>query len=194
MSKVIRGASGGATQTLYSSCSISLNCSSVNLPGWTPLTSRPKSTNLEGSAVGGRGRGTVSMAIVVIFGRRRYGACAHKLIYPRTAWGGSHKTPLTQCRFIATHGPPASIDPIIPLDNPTCARPCDCHVPSNIHPNATYALSSEVPLNSSFLRPTLFSLNPTTLYDVLGCTKVQAAHTFKARAYGRAEAGDQGSF
>ena len=71
------------TQTLYSNCSISLNCSSVNLPGWTPLTSRPKSLNLEGSAVGGRGRGTVSIVIVIsrsnIFCRgeaRRYGTCS----------------------------------------------------------------------------------------------------------------------
>ena len=56
---------GGAIQTLYNNCSISLNSSSVNLPGWTPLTSRPKSLNLEGSAGGGRGRGKVSMAIVI---------------------------------------------------------------------------------------------------------------------------------
>ena len=55
----------GTKQALYNNCWISLNCSSVNLPGWTPLTSRPKSLNLEGSAVGGRGRGKVSIAIVI---------------------------------------------------------------------------------------------------------------------------------
>jgi len=64
ISKVICGISGAA-RTLYNNCSISLNSSSVNLPGWMPLTSRPKSLNLDGSAVGGRGRGTVSMAMVV---------------------------------------------------------------------------------------------------------------------------------
>lgn len=54
-----------AAQTLYNNCSISLNSSSVNFPGWTPLTSRPKSLNLDGSAEGGRGRGTTSMAMII---------------------------------------------------------------------------------------------------------------------------------
>ena len=62
ISEVAQG--GSKLQTLYNNCSISLNSSSVNLPGWIPLTSRPKSLNLDESADGGRGRGRTSMVII----------------------------------------------------------------------------------------------------------------------------------
>jgi hypothetical protein len=51
-------------QTLYNASRISENSSGVSLPGWTPRTSLPKSTNLEVSAVAERGRGKRSIVIL----------------------------------------------------------------------------------------------------------------------------------
>ena len=52
--------------TLYNASWISWNCSDVKVPGSTPLTSRPKSANLDASAEAGRTRGMSSMVIRVM--------------------------------------------------------------------------------------------------------------------------------
>ena len=57
-----------AERTLYNACSISLSSSAERLPASTPLTSRPKCSNLDASAEAGRGRGTSSMAMAVGWG------------------------------------------------------------------------------------------------------------------------------
>jgi len=71
------GNRGERVRTLYSNCSISLNSSSVNLPGWTPLTSRPKSLNFEEFAWEGGGGGELGWSLRW---NRKEGARAHHLL------------------------------------------------------------------------------------------------------------------
>ena len=52
--------------TLYKASSTSLNSSALRFPGWTPLTSRPKSTNFFWSTLAGRVRGTRLIVIATI--------------------------------------------------------------------------------------------------------------------------------
>lgn len=62
--RCIRQTRSQREHTWCSKSEICLKSSFVRFPGSTPLTSRPKSTNFEGSALGGRGKGINSMVMV----------------------------------------------------------------------------------------------------------------------------------